>query len=313
MKILIIDDNPKDRIILRYYLQSRNNEVMEAENGQRGLEIAGVHKPDLIISDALMPEMDGFRLLRNIKKDKILRSIPFIFYSSVYTGEKEVELALSLGAEAFIAKPKGPEEFCEELNAILEGPKFKEKKAKRMLLEEEEEFLRRYSHVVVMKLEEKVKELEKEIAERIRAELALRESEAKFRTLMEHIPAITYIAALDEYSTTLYISPQLQTMLGFSPDEWIADHERYLRQIAPDDRNRVLVEISRSQVSGEPFTSEYRMITRDGRLVWIRDKAVVVRDDVGRPLCLQGIMFDTTEHKRMEKEKEGLEEQLLQV
>jgi PAS domain S-box-containing protein len=150
-------------------------------------------------------------------------------------------------------------------------------------------------------LERRVKELEDETFERKRVEDALRESEAKYRTLVEQLPSAVYIAAIDKASTTLFISPQIEEILGFKPDEWKKGHDIWLIQIHPDDRERVLAEVEASHKIGKPFLSEYQMITRDGRTVWIRDQAKIVQDDKGRPLFLQGIMSDITDLKQAEE------------
>jgi putative nucleotidyltransferase with HDIG domain len=183
MKVLIVDDDPANRKLVRLYVEMLKCEVIEAENGQEGLEMAVVHKPDLIISDAKMPVMDGFQFLRKIKGDNDLRSIPFIFYSGFYTGDKEYELAMSLGAKAVIAKPKTPAEFQDELSSILEECRTKKGEAIAERSVEEEEYLREYSRIVVVKLEEKVRELEAEISERRRVEEELKKSETSYREL----------------------------------------------------------------------------------------------------------------------------------
>lgn len=183
MKVLIAEDDPATRRLLRLYVEMLKCEVIEAENGQAGLEMAVAHKPDLIISDAKMPVMDGFQFLRKIKGDEKLRSIPFIFYSSFYTGESEYELAMSLGAKAVISKPKTPAEFQDELCSILEECTTKKEKKSAEKPMEDEEYLRKYSSIVVVKLEEKVEELEKEIVERRRVEEELKKSETSYREL----------------------------------------------------------------------------------------------------------------------------------
>jgi len=143
---------------------------------------------------------------------------------------------------------------------------------------------------------------------RRRAERKLESAEAKYRTLVEQIPAVTYIAALDRASTTLYVSPQIETIIGFSREEYKADSDIWLKQLHPDDRQRVLAEVQRSHETGEPLSCEYRMITRDGHTVWLRDEALIVTDDNGEPLFLQGVMVDVTERRKKEDELKESEE-----
>ena len=139
----------------------------------------------------------------------------------------------------------------------------------------------------------------RDITERKRAEEALRDSELKYRTLVEQIPAVTYTASLDDMSTTLYVSPQIEDLLGFAPQDYALDPGTWLKRLHPEDRERVLAEVSRSHATGAPFVSEYRMVTRDGRVVWVRDEAVIICDK-DRPLFLQGVMTDITDRKRAE-------------
>jgi PAS domain S-box-containing protein len=136
--------------------------------------------------------------------------------------------------------------------------------------------------------------------ERKRSKEALVQSEIKYRTLVEHLPAITYIATLDESSTTLYVSPQIEEILGISPVEYKADPDFWEKHLHPDDRERVMDEVHRCHESGQPFISEYRMFSKDGRLVWLSDDAVTVRDDRGNPFHLQGVMYDITKRKQAE-------------
>src|SRR3989339_544486 len=123
MKILLVDDSSLVREVLRSFIEKHDHEVIEAVDGQDGFEKAKTHKPDMIVTDALMPNVDGFTLLRNIKMNPNLSSIPCVFYSAIYTGSRDREFALSLGAEAFIEKAKKPDEFWEEIQTILERKK----------------------------------------------------------------------------------------------------------------------------------------------------------------------------------------------
>jgi PAS domain S-box-containing protein len=142
-----------------------------------------------------------------------------------------------------------------------------------------------------------------DVTEQKRAEEALRESERKFRTLVEQIPAITYIEAVDHgerRTDLLYISPQVTDVFGYSPEEWTADSGLFERLLHPDDRERVLAEDIRTDITEEPFSVEYRQFTRDGRIIWLSDEAILVRDEMGRPLYWQGVVHDITDQKRIE-------------
>ena len=144
--------------------------------------------------------------------------------------------------------------------------------------------------------------LEAELRVRHDMEKSLRYSEAKYRTLVEQIPAITYTISLAAGIDFLYVSPQIETLLGFSPEEWMADaRETWKRQIHPQDRERVLAEIAHSLASGEPFATEYRLLAKSGRVVWFRDEARVVYDQEGEFLFLQGLALDITERKHAEE------------
>ncbi len=150
----------------------------------------------------------------------------------------------------------------------------------------------------------------RDITGRKQAEEELRESETKYRTLVEQLPAITYTAALDEVSTTLYVSPQIKTFIGYSQEEYQVDPDIWRKRLHPDDHKRVLKEVTKSHANGEPFVSEYRMIAKDGRTVWFRDEALIIRDDAGRPLFLQGVMLDITDRKLAEEKLQAHQEQL---
>jgi PAS domain S-box-containing protein len=103
------------------------------------------------------------------------------------------------------------------------------------------------------------------------------------------LPSITYV---EEVATgrTYAISPEIQTVLGYAQEEWMGDAELWINRIHPDDRDRVVDACDHANAVGEEYSEEYRMVARDGRLVWIRDEAVLVRDSEGGPLCWQGVM-----------------------
>jgi PAS domain S-box-containing protein len=126
------------------------------------------------------------------------------------------------------------------------------------------------------------------------------QAEAMYRALVERLPAITYTEALDD-GRTLSISPQVETLLGFTQDEWMEDSLLWVDLLHPDDRDRILESCHLANRREEPFTAEYRMISRDGRVVWVRDEAELVLGSNGRPLCWQGVMMDITLQKKAEE------------
>lgn len=126
------------------------------------------------------------------------------------------------------------------------------------------------------------------------------ETHDAFQVIVEGIPAITYVDADDEMSTPLYVSPQVEAILGFSQEEWLSGGDFWVGRIHPDDREWVLEEGVRYSESGEPFRSEYRMVAADDRVVWVRDEATVVRDSEGRSAFWRGVLTDVTELKDAE-------------
>jgi PAS domain S-box-containing protein len=126
-------------------------------------------------------------------------------------------------------------------------------------------------------------------------------AEKRYRELVEQIPLVTYI---DEpaVAPSIYISPQVESLVGYSADEWLADPDLFLKLLHPDDRERVLADHERIFAAGESkWSFEYRLVARDGRTVWLWDDAVVIRDDEGNPLYVQGFLMDVTKRKEAEE------------
>lgn len=144
-----------------------------------------------------------------------------------------------------------------------------------------------------------------------RRAVQLRQAEAKYRTLVEQLPAITYIARMDELRSILYISPQIEAMLGFSSSDWVSDPQAWFKQIHPDDRQRVVLELSQGLAKPKPgFRAEYRVFSSTGALYWFYDEAVGVQDESGAFRYLQGIMRDVTEQRQAEEKLMTYQKQL---
>jgi len=131
--------------------------------------------------------------------------------------------------------------------------------------------------------------------------LQARRMEASFRSLVEQIPAVTFMAALDGGLNDVYVSPQIEALLGYTQEEWLSDPVLWFRRLHPDDRGLWSREFARGCMTGGPFHAECRFIARDGSTVWVRGDACIKRDERGRPLFLQGLAYDITDEKHSEE------------
>ena len=164
MKILIVDDKKENRYLLETMLRGNGYEVVSAANGAEALEKLQAEGFDMIISDILMPVMDGFQLCREVKRDSQLKTIPFVFYTATYTDVRDEELALKTGADRFIRKPVEPDEFMEIIRETIKESEAGRIEPRSPDVAEEEERLRLYSERLVKKLEKKMLDLESALA-----------------------------------------------------------------------------------------------------------------------------------------------------
>jgi diguanylate cyclase (GGDEF)-like protein/PAS domain S-box-containing protein len=128
------------------------------------------------------------------------------------------------------------------------------------------------------------------------------EAVRRYRTLIEQLPLVVYVDALDEISSNIFTSRQIEPLLGYSVEEWAAEADLFTRLLHPEDRDRVLAAHTHTQETHEPLSLEYRLMARDGRVVWLRDEGVVVVDEHGRPLHLQGYLLDITREREAEQQ-----------
>ncbi|HXV32709.1 MAG TPA: PAS domain S-box protein [Gaiellaceae bacterium] len=168
--------------------------------------------------------------------------------------------------------------------------------------------LSRFAHLASLALESArlYASARDELQERRRAEAALREAEIRYRTLVENLPLVTYISPVDTPVGNLYVSPQVEALLGFPADEWLRNTSLLQETVHPDDLERVLADAERLRRTGEALRSEYRYIAADGRVVWVLDETILVSDDQGTPLWVQGFLVDITESKVAEETRARL-------
>jgi PAS domain S-box-containing protein len=142
----------------------------------------------------------------------------------------------------------------------------------------------------------------RDVSERMAADRRLKTAERRYRTLVETLPMVTYVVERGEHGATIYVSPQIERLVGYTVEECLPDRELWHRILHPDDRARVLAEDLLHDQTEEPFSSEYRVVARDGRVVWVRNEAVLLREEDGRASYWQGVMMDVTERRRAEEE-----------
>jgi PAS domain S-box-containing protein len=135
----------------------------------------------------------------------------------------------------------------------------------------------------------------------ISAEEKMRRAELRLRSLVDNLPCVAFVAGMGEGGNEVYINPYIEELLGYSRDEWLRDPFLWYWRLHPDDRDAWNAEFARGLVTGGPWSADCRFLTADGRSIWVRGHASIVRDDRGQPLFLQGIAFDITNLKDSEQ------------
>jgi len=152
-----------------------------------------------------------------------------------------------------------------------------------------------------------------DITSRKEAQLALRASEERYRALVERLPAVIFLDATNEIQTTLYISPKIKELLGYTPEEWIADPFIWENSLHPDDKEHVIADDERTNTKRGNFSAEYRLRKKDGKYTWIREEATLILDYKGKPLKWQGFLFDISTQKQAESAIQQSEEHFKKI
>jgi len=291
-RVLVVDDQEENRYLLSVLLRGHGFEVEEAGHGAEALARARQAPPDLLITDLLMPVMDGYTLLRRWKADERLRAAPVVVYTATYTEPQDERLALDLGADAFVVKPAEPEDFVARLERLLSRARAGDLSPARPPALDEPEQLADYSRALVRKLEDKRFELE-----RLNAEL--RASEERFRRLAENAPDLIYRYELVPERRFAYVSPAATELTGYTPEEHYADPDLGVRIVHPEDRPQLERYAAQEGALAEPLV--LRWIRKDGSILWTEQRNVPIRDEQGRLVALEGIARDVTERRRAEE------------
>ncbi|MHB8776214.1 MAG: PAS domain S-box protein, partial [Anaerolineales bacterium] len=288
-RILIVDDQETNNFLLESILELNGYlHYKSLTDPRQVLALYAEFQPDLILLDLMMPHLDGFAVMEGLRPLIPANTyFPILVLTADVTAETK-RRALSSGATDFLTKPLDTVEVMLRIRNLLET---------------------RFLH---LQLQNQNQILEQKVRERT---AQLTESETKHRVLIEQIPAITYIDdPAGGPGEIQFVSQQVEELLGITPEEWIkGGYELWSQTIHADDRERVLADYQNHFESGESFECEYRLLTRDGRVVWIRDTARLLRDESGQPHLVHGIMFDITERVQAQAAQRESEEKYRQL
>jgi PAS domain S-box-containing protein len=291
-KALIVDDNETNLYLLESLFKAHGLKVVTAENGEIALERARLEPPDVVVSDILMPVMDGYTLCRQWKSDARLAPIPFIFYTATFTESKDEEFALSLGADRFLVKPMEPEALIKIVLEILEkGPVATTPAAKP--LGEDMEFFRRHDEALFRKLEKRMLDLEI-------ANQKLRLLEENYRMSFQNVADVIYMIDTDLRFTS--ISPSIERILGYTPQEFVGHPVSDLARIyGPDTLSQALEDIALIFAGGTVSGRIYHFIAKDGTDKYGEVNGTPIRRE-GRIIGLISVARDITDRRKAEEE-----------
>lgn len=272
-KLLIVDDDEQGLRVLEALLRSQGYNVVTARNGAEAIEKAHTDPPDLIVSDILMPVMDGFTLCRQWKQDTQLKHIPFVFYTATFTDPRDKGVALKLGVERFILKPTEPILFLKILEEVIdEGQSVPRTAPPAIQRQMESAYFREYNDALVRRLENKVMELEgaydvieREMVDRKRAEDALRESERRLMEIVNFLPDATF--AIDSKGAIIAWNKSLEDMTGVKAEDMLGKTNYEYALPFYGVRQPVLIDL----VFGpnEPVEKQHRFVKREGDVILV--------------------------------------------
>jgi PAS domain S-box-containing protein len=288
--VLIVDDSADSLYLLEVILRRKGLDVVTAANGSEALESALKAPPDLVISDILMPVMDGFNLRRKWKADEKLKHIPFIFYTATYTEAKDERFALSLGADRFILKPQEPETLMNMLAEFLEKKPAQSFSPPVKPLGEEVESFRQYNEVLFNKLEKKMLDLE--IANR-----KLKPAEEKYLKLADALPQT--IVEFDERGNFTYVNRNGFETFGYTREDFDKGLNVF-QTIIPGDLDRARENIQRVLRGEKGTDNKYMAMRKDGSAFPVIACTSVITHN-NKPVGLRGIIVDITSRKQAEE------------
>ncbi|HTH47568.1 MAG TPA: response regulator [Candidatus Limnocylindria bacterium] len=299
LRVLVVDDLEANRYLLEALLRSHGCKVARSSHGAEALDLARLDPPDLIITDILMPVMDGFTLCREWRGDPRLAEVPFVFYTATYTSPEDEQLAMNLGADLFLIKPVEPDILMPRLRELMAA--HREGRLTRTVPPPEDEpaSLREYNAALVRKLEDKMRQLEslnRQLEQRVRERTT--ELEAANRELQALSHVGTWTSELKPFGRLTW-SPETHRIFGLPPEAFDGRSETFFALVHPDDLDSVRAASRDAWAGLRPLNVEHRVLRAEGRVRWVHEQAELERDAQGLPVRLVGIVRDITDQRVM--------------
>lgn len=295
--ILIAEDHPVSRKMLATLLGYEGHRVLEAGDGASALALTLAEQPDLVISDILMPVMDGYEFVHNLRAAPSVCATPVIFYTATYLQSEARSLAKTCSVHHFLLKPAESKEILKVIETALSESTELSASPLHPAQPWDDDFDLTHQRILTDKLAQKVGELEAEIEERKRTEETLRRTE-------EHLQLALKAGEICTWSTDLQIgffgSENFEQMLGIAPGSFGGRFEDFLACIHSDDREAVIQEYSRAMREKTGIEGEFRVIQPDGSCRWFLARGRCFYNDAGEPVCASGTIADIAIRKEAE-------------
>jgi PAS domain S-box-containing protein len=288
-KILVIDDRAPERELLATLLKYARHHVLEAADATEALRLVQSEHPDLVISDVLLPGIDGYEFVRRLRADPSTAGTSVIFYTAVFNEREARALARDCGVSRILSKPTEPQKILDAVAEVLGD------RGAGEISPLPENFEDKHHQLLVDKLMQQVD--------------ALRESEERFRLLAEHATDIVFRLRLQPARIWEYVNPAVTAVLGYTPQECYADPDLLFRIAHPNSRDDL-----EGYLSGKSAPGKAMLICwthKDGRTVWAEIRGTPLFNGNGNPLAMEGMARDITERREAEEEirraRNGLE------
>lgn len=337
--ILVVEDSALQAEMLRRLLEEHGYSVTLAGNGKEALSLLRDSPPELVISDILMPEMDGYELIREIKGDESIRHIPVLLLTTLSDPDSIVR-GLEAQADGYLTRPYDPHFLLSKVEETLKAPSdrepSKDRQDLRIIIDGEPHtvsidpqgfldlVLSTYDNVIgtsqrLMRvqdelkalnrqLEEKVEErtahLEAEITRREQLEADLIRSEEQFRVIAQAVTEVLWMTDV-EFGTMFYVSPAYERVWGRSTATLYENPRSFVESVLEEDRARVIAQCEQ-QKTGKPFDHQYRIVRPDGEIRWLWSRGFPVSDENGHVSRYVGITQDITDRVKAQEAQELL-------